>query len=58
VINYKKMIFPKDNFRHNMFYKFVDRCERLKHIDFYQHSSSFRGMLDDMLSDNKYYGSY
>jgi hypothetical protein len=49
------MVFPKTDYRHNMFYNFVESTGRLKHIDFYQHSSSFRSMLDDMLSENKYY---
>lgn len=49
------MIFPKSDHRLNMFLSFVESTGRLKHIDFYQHSSSFRSMLDDMLSENKYY---
>jgi len=49
------MVFPKTDHRQNMFYNFVETTGRLKHIDFFQHSSSFRSMLDDMLSENKYY---
>jgi hypothetical protein len=49
------MVFSKTDYRHNMFFNFVESTGRLKHIDFYQHSSSFRSMLDDMLSENKYY---
>lgn len=49
------MVFPKNDYRQNMFLNFIESTGRLRHIDFYQHSSSFRSMLDDMLSDNKYY---
>lgn len=49
------MVFPKNDYRQNMFLNFIESTGRLRHIDFYQHSSSFRSMLDDMLSEYKYY---
>ena len=49
------MVFPKNDYRQNMFLNFIESTGRLRHIDFYQHSNSFRSMLDDMLSEYKYY---